>query len=499
MSKKRLALALLCVAQFMVVLDFSIVNVAMPTIKTALKFSQSDLQWIVNAYGLTAGGLLLLAGRAADLYGRRRMLVVGLILFAAASLIGGVAGSEWLLVASRALQGIGAAIIAPASLSLLTTTFAEGEERNHALGVWGAVASGGFAAGVLLGGLLTQWLGWRSVFFVNVPIGLLAALMAQKVLPESHDEKRPQLDVWGALLVTSGVSTLVYALAAAPEAGWLAMRTLGCFAASIVLLGAFIWVESRAAAPLIPLAIFRRRTLVGANLVGALTSAAAGSTIFVLTLYYQQVLHYRAITTGLAFLPLGLVSIVASQFAARLPQTLGVRKTLVSGAFLMLAGSLWQARLPLRPVFWRDLLPAQALFAAGLSLLFVAAVIAATSGVRNEQQGLASGLLNTTEQIGGAVGLAVLVAVSTARTASVSGKIAPGTLPPASALTAGFALALYLAAGFAVAAIVATLLLIREEDCAPAPPASKTASGSAIVSGPETPETKAEPEPAARA
>lgn len=463
MGAKRLALALLCIAQFMVVLDFSIVNVAMPTIKTALKFSQADLQWIVNAYSLTAGGLLLLAGRAADLYGRRRMLIMGLIVFAGASLLGGFAGSGWLLVASRAVQGIGAAIIAPASLSLLTTTFSEGEERNHALGIWGAVASGGFAAGVLLGGLLTQGLGWRSVFFVNVPIGLLAAVMAYMVLPESHDATRPRLDVWGALLVTSGVTLLVYALAAAPQSGWLAMRTLGCFGVSLVLLGAFIAVEARIAHPLIPLAIFRRSALVGANLIGALTSASAGATIFVLTLYYQQVLHYNAVTTGLAFLPLGLVSIVASQFAARLPERIGVRKTLVGGAVMMLAGLLWQARLPLHPLFWRDLLGAQLLFASGLSLLFVGAVIAATNGVSDEQQGLASGLLNTTEQIGGAVGLALLVAVSTARTASQSGGLASGVAPPPESLRAGFALALYVAAGMAILAIVVTLLLIRED------------------------------------
>jgi len=389
-----------------------------------------------------------------------------LTLFAVASLIGGMAHESWLLVAARALQGIGSAVIAPTSLSVLTTTFAEGEERNRALGIWGSVAAAGYAAGGLLGGLLTQWLGWRSVFFVNVPIDILCALAAKEILRESRDEAhRPRLDIWGAILVTSGVTLLVYALAAAPEAGWTHTRTLLPFVASVALLFSFVLVESRIADPLVPLGIFRRRTLVGANLVGAMASACGGCINYVFTLYFQQVLHYEAVTTGLSFLPMGLASMAASQYGARLPERWGVKRAMLAGAGLLLGGVLLLARLPLHSVFWRDFLPAEILIGVASMQMFICAAIAATTGVEDEQQGLASGLLSTTQQIGGAVGLAILVGIAAARTMSASGGNA-GPLPSPQALTAGYSLALLVASGFVVVAGLVAWFVIRETDCA---------------------------------
>ncbi|BAZ11812.1 hypothetical protein NIES4071_36380 [Calothrix sp. NIES-4071] len=312
------ALGLLCAAQFMVVLDFSIVNVALPAMQRELGFSQQNLQWIVSAYALTFGGFLLLGGRAADLLGRRRVFIAGLGLFALASLVGGLAQFQWVLITARAFQGLGGAIVSPAALSILTTTFREGSERNRALGIWGAVAAGGFAAGVLLGGILTDGLSWRWVMFVNVPIGIATAALSPMFLSESREQVvNRKIDFAGAVTVTVGLVLLVYALVQAPEAGWVATSTILSFVAAIALLCLFVLIESRSSSPLVPLGIFRHRTLTAANLVGALLSAAVASMVFILTLYMQQVLSYSALQTGLAFLPHALAASIAAPLASR--------------------------------------------------------------------------------------------------------------------------------------------------------------------------------------
>ena len=295
-SQHWFALVLLCVAQFMVVLDFSIVNVALPAMQHSLGFSQQNLQWVVSAYALTFGGFLLLGGRAADILGRRRVVMAGLGLFALASLVGGVAQFQWVLIAARAFQGLGAAIISPAALSILTTTFKEGDERNRALGIWGAIAASGFAAGVLLGGILTDALSWRWVMFVNVPIGIAVIAFSPGLLSENHElTTTRRIDLAGAVTVTLGLVALVYALVQAPEFGWVAWQTLLLFGLAIALLALFVVIESRVGAPLIPLRIFRLRTLTAANIVALFMSAAVGSMVFILTLYMQQVLEYSAL------------------------------------------------------------------------------------------------------------------------------------------------------------------------------------------------------------
>ena len=453
------ALALLCAAQFMVVLDFSIVNVALPAIQKNLDFSQQNLQWIVSAYALIFGGFLLLGGRAADLFGRRRVFMTGVGLFVLASLTGGLAQSQGVLVTARAFQGLGAAIVSPAALSILTTTFAEGSERNRALSLWGGMAAGGFAAGVLLGGILTDWLNWRWVMFVNVPIGLAAVGFSPMLLSESREPAATQqIDLAGAATVTAGLVLLVYALVQAPEIGWVAPATVLLLLGAIALLALFVWIESRSPAPLVPLEIFRQRSLTGANLVGALLNAAVGSMVFILTLFMQQVLGYSPLQTGLAFLPHGLAAMVAAPVASQLVSRVGVKLTLVIGMVAAMVGLLMLTGISVQSNFVRDLLPGTVLVGLGIVTGLVSVTIAATSGVGDRDQGLASGLLNTSQQIGAAVGLAILVAVTTARTQAIAASAGQSAI----ATTGGFQAALGVGAGFAALGIVVAVLMIRK-------------------------------------
>ena len=443
----------------MVVLDFSIVNVALPAIQSSLDFSQQNLQWIVSAYALTFRGFLLLGGRAADLFGRRRVFMAGMSLFVLASLAGGLAQSQGVLVTARAFQGLGAAIVSPAALSILTTTFAEGSERNRALSLWGAVAAGGFAAGVLLGGILTDWLNWRWVMFVNVPIGLAAVGFSPMLLSESQAPvATQQTDLVGAATVTAGLVLLVYALVQAPEVGWVAPATILLLLGAIALLSLFVWIESRSPAPLVPLEIFRQRSLTGANLVGALLSAAMASMVFILTLFMQQVLGYSALQTGLAFLPLALAAMVAAPVASQLVGRLGVKLTLVIGMVAAMLGLLLLTGISVQSSLVQDLLPGTVLVGLGIVTGLVSVTIAATSGVSDRDQGLASGLLNTSQQIGSAVGLAILVAVATARTWVIAASAGQSAI----ATTEGFQAALGVGAGFAALGIVVAVLMIRK-------------------------------------
>lgn len=465
-SRRWLSLILLCAAQFMMVLDFSIVNVALSAMQQDLGFSQQNLQWIVSAYALAFGGFLLLGGRAADLFGRRRVFMIGLALFTLASLVGGFAQAQWILIAARAVQGLGAAIVSPAALSILTTTFAEGQERNWALSIWGAIAAGGFAAGVLLGGILTDTLGWRSVMFVNVPIGLLTLALTPMLLPENRERSTTQqIDVLGAVTVTSGLVALVYALEQASGAGWGSARTLILFSIALVLLAAFVWIESQAQDPLMPLRVFRLRTLTGANLIGLLMSAAIGSTIFILTLYMQQVLNYSALQTGLAFLPHAIAAMIAAPVASQLANRFGTKTTLTGSMTLVAVGLLHLSHIPVQGNFVRDLLPGTVIIGFGIVMTLVSVTIAATAGISDSEQGMASGLLNTSQQIGAALGLAILVAVSTARTEAVLASLGDAADAQQSALTAGFGAALTGSAGFVIAGVLVALWVIQEADC----------------------------------
>ena len=458
-SRPWLALALLCAAEFMVVLDFSIVNVALPAIQKNLGFSQQNLQWIISAYALTFGGFLLLGGRAADLFGRRRVFMAGLELFVLASLVGGLAQLQWVLITARAFQGLGAAIVSPAALSILTTTFREGAARNRALSIWGTVAAAGFAAGVLLGGILTDWLNWRWVMFVNVPIGLAAIGFSPFALRESREQSTmQQIDLAGAATVTAGLVLLVYALVQAPEVGWVAAATILPLLGAIALLALFVGIESRSSAPLVPLEIFHQRTLTGANLVGALLSAAVASMVFILTLYMQQVLGYSALQTGLAFLPHAIAAMIAAPIAAQLVSRLGVKQTLVLGMMASMVGLLLLTRISVQSNYVWDLLPGTVIVGWGIVTGIVSVTIAATSGISDRDQGLASGLLNTSQQIGSAVGLAILVAVATARTAAIASSIGNSLV----ATTSGFQAALGVGAGFAALGILVAVLMIRE-------------------------------------
>src|SRR5437667_4586286 len=412
-QRRWVALILLCVAQFVVVLDASIVNVALPTIGSALHFSEGNLPWVVNAYVLTFGGFLLLGGRVADLLGRRRVFMGGLVLFAVASLLGGLSSTSSQLIAARAVQGVGAALLSPAALSIVTTTFADGAERTKALGVWGAVAGSGGAAGVLLGGVLTQGPGWEWVLWVNFPIGLIAAAIAPTLIAESRSEgQRRHFDFAGAVSVTAGLSLLVYTLVDANSAGWGSTRTISLLAGSAALLLAFVLIEQRSRAPLMPFSILRLRTVTGANVVGLLTGASLFSMFFFISLYMQQVLGYSAIHAGLSYLPLAVTIIVAAGVASQLVTRIGFKPVLAAGMALIAGGLVWFSQVPVGGGFLTDILGPALVAAVGLGFAFVTTTIAAVSGVSDSEAGLASGLINTTQQVGVALGLAVLSAVS---------------------------------------------------------------------------------------
>jgi EmrB/QacA subfamily drug resistance transporter len=462
--RRWIVLALLATAQFVVVLDASIVNVALPSIGRALHFSQDSLTWVVNGYVLTFGGFLLLGGRMADLLGRRRVFVGGLIVFALASLAGGLAQDETWLIAARAVQGLGAALLSPAALSIVTTTFTEGAERNKALGVWGAVAGSGGAAGVLLGGVLTDGLGWEWVLFVNTPIGLLAALLAPRLIDESRAEgERRHFDFAGALSVTAGLSVLVYALVDAQKAGWGSLQTVGLLGLAAALIAAFIAIELRAAAPLMPFRIFRLRTVTGANVTALLIGASLFSMFFFISLYMQQVLGYGPLKAGVSYLPLAVAIIISAGVASQLVTRVGFKPVLLAGMALVAGGLVWFAQVSANGSYASDILGPSLLAAVGLGFSFVPVTIAAVSGVTDRDAGLASGLINTTQQVGGALGLAVLATIANSRTADVMAG-SHGTAPLKHALTEGFQSAFLAGAGFALLGMLLTLVLIRRED-----------------------------------
>jgi EmrB/QacA subfamily drug resistance transporter len=460
---RNLALALLAMTQFVIVIDASIVNIALPSIGRALNFSQADLSWVVNAYTLTFGGFLLLGGRLADLMGRRRMFMVGLVLFSLASLAGGLAQSEPWLIAARAVQGLGGAIVSPAALSIITTTFAEGAERNRALGVWGAVAGAGGAAGVLLGGVLTSGLSWRWVLFVNVPIGVLCAFLAPRLLVESHAEAETRnFDIPGAVTVTAGLALLVYALVDAVNVGWGSTATLAKIAGALVLLIAFLAIELRQRAPLMPFSIFRLRTLRGANIVALLIGMSLFSMFFFVSLYMQQVLHYSALKAGLSYLPLAVGIILSAGGASVGVTRFGFKPILLIGLLFVTAGLFWFSRVPgSGGSFVADVLGPSLLAAVGLGLSFVPVTIAAVTGTRPHEAGLASGLVNTAQQVGGALGLAILATVANSRTNSV---MHAGQHDVAIALTKGFERAFLVGAGFALVGALLTIVLISSRD-----------------------------------
>ena len=452
-------LVLVCLAQFMVILDISIVNVALPSIRSGLGFSTTGLQWVVNAYTITFGGFLMLGGRAADLLGRRRVLLAGTALFSGASLLCALASSRGLLVSARALQGFGGAVISPASLSIITTTFAEGAPRNRALGVWGAMAGLGGACGVLLGGLLTQGLGWPAIFLINVPVGAAVIIASRRVVPESRREDMVRhFDVAGAMLVTAGLVVAVYGIVRAESLGWGASGVLGPIAAAAVLLALFTLVEGRfASAPLMPLAIFRMPRLRAANLVIALLYSAVFAMWFFLTLYLQQVLHYSAIRAGLSFLPMTLSIVATSALAPRLVARFGVRPVLTAGMLSAAAGLALLSGVHPGGSYFAVVLPGGVLGAAGLGLSLVPATIAAVQGVTSAQSGLASGLLNTSRLAGGALGLAVLSTIAASHT---KGQLAHGASSLA-ALSSGYQLAFGVGALICLAGAFTAVALLR--------------------------------------
>jgi EmrB/QacA subfamily drug resistance transporter len=463
--RRWIGLILLCVAQFVVVLDASIVNVALPSIGRALDFSQTNLPWVVNAYVLTFGGFLLLGGRMADLLGRRRVFMGGLVLFALASLAGGFAQSDTWLIAARAVQGLGAAILSPAALSIVTTTFRDGAERNKALGLWGAVAGSGGAAGVLLGGVLTEYVGWEWVLWVNVPIGIGAALLAPRLLGESRSEAETRsFDVAGAVSVTSALSILVYALVDATNAGWGSTQTIGLLAVSVVLFAAFVAIERRSEAPLVPFRIFRLRTLTGANVVGLLVGASLFSMFFFISLYMQQVLGYSAIKAGLSYLPLALTIIVSAGIASQLVTRLGFKPVLLAGMAFISAGLIWFGQVSVGGSYVSDILGPSLLAAVGLGFAFVPVTIAAVAGVPGRESGLASGLINTSQQVGGALGLAVLATIANTRTDHLMSQAGGNKAELPSALTEGFQSAFLTGAGFALLGLVLGAVLIHGRD-----------------------------------
>jgi EmrB/QacA subfamily drug resistance transporter len=459
-QRKWLALALLCTVQFMVVLDIAVVNVALPSIQTDLGFSQENLQWVISAYALMFGGFLLLGGRAADLLGRRRVFMTGIVVFTAASLLSGFAWDEGSLIAARAVQGLGAAIISPAALSILTTTFAEGPERNTALGAWGAVGAFGAVAGVLLGGILTDLLSWEWIFFVNAPVGIGAFILAPMLLDESRDATARTFDIPGATLVTGGLVVLVYAITQANDYGWSSAETIGLFAAAVALLVGFVGWEARTRDPLMPLSIFRLRTLVGANVAGLILGTVMFSMFLMLTLYMQQVLGYSPLRTGVAYLAVAGTAIVWSALAAQLVTRVGVKPVLVTGMAFLTAGLVYFTQVSVGGSYVSDLLPGFLVIAVGMGFSFVPISIAALAGVRPAEAGLASGLINTSQQIGGALGIAALSSVATSTTAD---EVARGTTLPF-ALTDGFQAAFVGGAAIAVVGILVALIVVRGRD-----------------------------------
>lgn len=457
-DRRWLALVLLAGAQFLVVLDATVVNVALPHIQRDLHFSPTNLQWVVNAYALTFGGFLLLGGRAADLFGRRRVFMAGVGLFAAASLAAGLSQSEGMLIVARAVQGLGGAIISPAALSIVMTTFADGAERNKALSVWGAVAGAGGAVGSLLGGVLTDAVGWEWVFFINVPVAVAILAGAPALLAESRAESdREGFDVAGAVTATGGLALLIFTLVNTTEHGWASARTLLGFAGVVVLLAAFVWRELSARHPLVRLGILRNPTLAAANGTAMLAVAAMMAMFYFLSLYMQQVLGASAMRTGFQYLPLAATIFVTAGLASTIVAKVGIRPTLTTGFLLTAVGLLWFSQISADGSYLSDVLFPSLVVAVGIGLFFVSGTMAATAGVAAHESGLASGLLNTSQQVGGALGLAILATLAADRTTNA---LTDG-VAPAAASVEGFQLAFLVGAGFAIAGAVLAALFVR--------------------------------------
>jgi EmrB/QacA subfamily drug resistance transporter len=456
-------LALVCAAQFMVILDFAVVNVALPSMQADLHVDQSDLQWVIITYGLTFGGFLLLGGRAGDLLGRQRLFIAGLVLFTGASLVNGFATSSEMLIVGRAVQGLGAALVSPAVLSIMVTTFAEGRERARALAVFAAIATGGGATGLILGGVLTDVLSWRWVFYINLPVGILAVLAALRWVPNSRAETRPETsDVAGAVTVTGGLLLLVYDIVKASQYGWTSGRTLGLAAGAIALLAAFVVIELRSRAPLVDLSIFRKRSLTVSNTAMMLFAAGLFGTFYFTTLYLQDIHGDSPLRTGVSLLPFPIMIAFASVLAQLLLRRLGVRPILFTGLAVAAAGLFWLSGLPASSSYLSDVFPAIAVMGFGIGFTFSPLILIATTGVADDEAGLASGLVNTSQQVGGALGLAILASLAASQT---NGALAAG-VGQAQSLVDGYTRAYMVAGGFAIAALVLVAALIRSADVA---------------------------------
>jgi EmrB/QacA subfamily drug resistance transporter len=459
-------LAVVATAFFMTILDVSIVNVALPTIGEALNFSRDNLQWVITAYAIAFGGFLLLGGRAADLLGRRLVFMVGVTLFTVASLVCGLAESEGMLIGARAVQGLGGAIISPAALSIVMTSFEEGAQRNKALGVWGALGGSGAAVGVLAGGVLTDWLGWEWIFWVNVPVGAMVLALTPVIVPESFRQtERRRYDPLGAVSVTAGLTLLVYAISEAPDVGWATARTILLLVASGLLLAAFVVIERTVKEPLMPFRIFRVRTVAGANGVGALLGAVIFANFFLLTLYVQNVLGFSPLKTGFTFVATAGTAVVSAGVAQALTTKFGAKPIMTIGLILLTGAMVWYSQIPVDGSYASDLLPGYLMVGVGIAFAFVPVSIAALAGVAEREAGLASGLINTSQQIGGAVGVAVASTVFTSRFESLAGDRSP--LPVA--LTGGYRWGFWALVVFGVLSVIAALTLIRREELAESP------------------------------
>ena len=476
-----LVLCLVCMAQFMVILDATIVNVALPSIQADLEMSDADLQWVVNAYTLLFGGFLLLGGRAGDLVGRKRVFLVGVVVFTVASLLNGLAPNSEALIVFRGLQGLGAALIAPAALSIITTTFEEGAERTKAMGVWAAIAVGGGAVGLVLGGVLTTALSWPWIFYVNIPVGIAVFVASLMDVPESKDEHaHKSFDLAGAVTVTAGLLVLVYGIVKAQENGWTSLRTGGFFAAAIALLAAFVFIERRSVEPLVRLSIFRVRTVRAANVVMFLVAAGLFAMFFFNTLYLQRVLDYSALEAGLAFLPFTAGIIIGAGLSQGLVPRLGAREVPLIGMPLAILGLLLFTRLQPDSSYVTDFLPGVMLASIGMGLTFVPITLIATSGVPNDDAGLASGLYNTSQQIGGALGLALLATLAVDATEESLQGLGrePQPADQSQALVDGFHVAYFGSAALIAVGFLALLVLLSRRDVvavgegAPAPGAA---------------------------
>ncbi|TML27543.1 MAG: DHA2 family efflux MFS transporter permease subunit [Actinobacteria bacterium] len=458
--RRWLALYVLCLADLMIVLDSTIVNVALPSIRTDLGFSEASLAWVVNAYLLTFGGFLLLAGRLGDLFGQKRVFLFGIAEFTIASLLCGLSNSQTFLIVARAIQGLGAAVVSAIALSLIMILFTEPAERAKAMGMIGFVLSGGGAAGVLLGGTLTDLLSWHWIFLVNVPVGIAAVLLCRLLLPPDAAIKRGSLDVAGAITITASLMLAVYAIVNGNQKGWTSGQTLGMLGAAVVLLAAFIFIETRAATPLMPLGIWKIRNVASANITGALLAAAMFAWFFLSALYLQRVLGYSALEVGFAFLP-GTILWGASSLllSDKLVLRFGIKPPLIGGLALYLLALLLFARAPVDGNYFVDVLPGMLVLGIGGGITFNPILLAAMSGVQPSEAGLASGVVNTSFMFGGALGLAVLASAAASRTDSLSSS----GHDPLAALNGGYHLAFMIGAAFAVAAIVVAAALIRAE------------------------------------